>query len=66
MITIKESITNALKEENKLLKSKVLNLEHSLSQSEARINVYINTIREMTLKFKAFPLMSLMTHWKIK
>ena len=31
-------LVNALKEENKLLKSKVLNVEHRLSQSEARIN----------------------------
>ena len=38
IISIKESIINALKEENKLLKSKVLNLEHKLSQSEAHIN----------------------------
>ena len=33
IISIKESIINALKEENKLLKSKVLNLERKLSQS---------------------------------
>ena len=45
MITIKESIINALKEVNKLLKSKVLDLEHKLSQSKARINSLDNTIR---------------------
>ena len=37
IISIKESIINALKEENKLFKSKVLNLEHKMSQSEAHI-----------------------------
>ena len=68
IISIKESIINALKEENKLLKSKVLNLERKLSQSEAHINSLDQyTIADMTLKFKAFPLtMSLMMHWKIK
>ena len=37
MISIKESIIDALKQENKLLKSKVLNLEYKLSQSEAHV-----------------------------
>ena len=35
IISVKESIINDLKEENQLLKKKVLNLEHKLSQSEA-------------------------------
>ena len=34
-IGIKESIIDTLKQENKLLKSKVLKLEHKFSQSEA-------------------------------
>ena len=38
IISIKKSIRDALKEENKLFRRKVLNLEHKLSQSEARIN----------------------------
>ena len=38
VIGIKESIIDTLKEENKLLKRKVLKLEHKFSQSEAHTN----------------------------
>ena len=65
--SIKELIIDALMEENKLLKSKVLNLEHKLLLIGADINNNNNnTIREITLKLEASPLMSLIMHWKIK
>ena len=55
MITIKESIINALKEVNKLLKSKVLNLEHKLSQSKARINSLDQYNQINNLKIQGIP-----------
>ena len=44
IISVKESIINDLKEENKLLKKKVLNLEHKLSQSEAHFFFYRDSL----------------------
>ena len=65
--SIKELIIDALMEENKLLKNKVLNLEHKLLLIGADINNNNNnTIREITLKLEASPLMSLIMHWNIK
>ena len=55
IISIKESIINALKEENKLLKSKVLNLEHKLSQSEAHINSLDQYNRRNNLEIQGIP-----------
>ena len=55
IISIKESIINALKEENKLLKSKVLNLEHKLSQSEAHINNLDQYNRINNLEIQGIP-----------
>ena len=66
IISIKESIIDALKEENKLLKSKVLNLEHKLSQSEAVINNLDQYNWRNNLEIQGIPLISLMMHWKIK
>ena len=66
IISIKESIIDALKEENKLLKSKVLNLEHKLSQSEAGINNLDQYNWRNNLEIQGIPLISLMMHWKIK
>ena len=55
IISIKESIINALKEEKKLLKSKVLNLEHKLSQSEAHINNLDQYNRINNLEIQGIP-----------
>ena len=66
IISIKESIIDALKEENKLLKSKVLNLEHKLSQSEAVINNLDQYNWRNNLEIQGIPLISLMMRWKIK
>ena len=55
IISIKESIINALKKESKLLKSKVLNLEHNLSQSEACINSLGQYNRRNNLEIQGIP-----------
>ena len=55
IISIKESIINALKEENKLLKSKVLNLEHKLSQSKAHVNSLDKYNRRNNLEIRGIP-----------
>ena len=55
IISIKESIINAFKEEDKLLKSKVLNLEHKLSQSEARINSLDQYNQRNNLEIQGIP-----------
>ena len=55
IISIMESITDALKEENKLLNSKVLNLEHELSQSEAHINNLDQYNRRNYLEIQGIP-----------
>ena len=55
IISIKASVINALKEEDKLLKSKVLNLEHKLSQSEARINSLDQYNQRNNLEIQGIP-----------
>ena len=62
----KERRKDAPKEESKLLKSKVLNLEHKLSQSEAHINNLDQYNQGNNLEIQGIPQMSLITHWKIK
>ena len=55
IINIKESFINALKEKNKLLKSKVLNLEQQLSQSEAHINSLYQYNQRNNLEIQGIP-----------
>ena len=55
LVSMKEPIVDALKEEDKLLKTKVLNLEHKLSQSEAHVNNLDQYNQRNNLEIQGFP-----------